>query len=208
MQSTKTWNFNIWHASFWNFNILPAKSCDFNFLRVKLHNLSICHYNIKSWNLLLSCIDCNAPCSPLPPKKILHDHCFQFLLGITVIPREIIDNGYAIWGVNKVHYGLCENGEFINSACQILKFRYLAYEIIRHAKSWNFRIPHAIRVMLDIPSQYTLYCQVYMHCCPPRSIVWSLLCYCVRARDHCCVFLWRHSRLDIHLVHSAPAAKS
>ena len=31
--------------------------------------------------------------------------------GITVVPREIQDKGYAkFWGVNKVHYGLCENG--------------------------------------------------------------------------------------------------
>ena len=38
--------------------------------------------------------------------------CFQFLLGITVVPREIADNGYEkFWEVNKVHYGLCENGE-------------------------------------------------------------------------------------------------
>ena len=43
---------------------------------------------------------------------ILHNHCFQLLLGITVVPREIEDNGYAkFWVVNKLHYGLCENGE-------------------------------------------------------------------------------------------------
>ena len=45
--------------------------------------------------------------------KILHSHCFHFLLGITVVPRGTQDNGYAkFWGVNKVHYGLCENVEF------------------------------------------------------------------------------------------------
>ena len=55
------------------------------------------------------CIDHNASCC--------HNHCFQFLLDITVVPREIQDNGYAKFGrgaggwVNKVHYcGLCENG--------------------------------------------------------------------------------------------------
>ena len=38
---------------------------------------------------------------------------FQFLLGITVVPRQIEDNGYAKFGeVNKVLYGPCENGEF------------------------------------------------------------------------------------------------
>ena len=49
---------------------------------------------------------------PPPPKKKLRNHCFQFLLGITVIPREIKDNAYVkFWGVNKVHYGLCDNVE-------------------------------------------------------------------------------------------------
>ena len=34
------------------------------------------------------------------------------VLIITAVPREIQDNGYAkFWGLNKVHYGLCENGE-------------------------------------------------------------------------------------------------
>ena len=50
------------------------------------------------------------PHPPTPKKKKLHNHCFQFLLGITVIPREIKDN-VKFWGVNKVHYGLCDNGE-------------------------------------------------------------------------------------------------
>ena len=46
---------------------------------------------------------------------MFHKHYFQFLLGITVILREIDDNGYAkfggVGGVNKEHYGLCENGD-------------------------------------------------------------------------------------------------
>ena len=34
------------------------------------------------------------------------------LLGKTVVPREIEDNAYAkFYGLKKVHYGLCENGE-------------------------------------------------------------------------------------------------
>ena len=37
----------------------------------------------------------------------------QFLLGITVVPKEIEDNGYAKFGgLRKVHYGPCENGKF------------------------------------------------------------------------------------------------
>ena len=60
-------------------------------------------------------MDRSAPCFPPPPspppqKKNLHIHCFQFLLGITVVPREIEDNGYAqFWGISKVYYGLCES---------------------------------------------------------------------------------------------------
>ena len=48
----------------------------------------------------------NAPC--LPPQNFAPDnHYFQFLLGITVVPREIKVNGYAKFReVNKVHYGL------------------------------------------------------------------------------------------------------
>ena len=58
-------------------------------------------------------LDHNAPHLLL---NILHSHCFQFPLGITVVPREIEDNGYAkFWRVNKVHYGLCENGELVTA---------------------------------------------------------------------------------------------
>ena len=65
-------------------------------------------------------IDHNAPFLPTPPppptsptKNKLDNHCFQFLLGITVVPREIKDNGYVKFGgVNNVHYGLFKNGEY------------------------------------------------------------------------------------------------
>ena len=66
------------------------------------------------------------PPPPPPPKKNLHNHCFQFLLGKTVVIREVQGNGHKIFlffgwggggakgrgrGVNKVRYGICENGE-------------------------------------------------------------------------------------------------
>ena len=55
---------------------------------------------IRKSQIHLFHIDHNIPCLPTPPpkKKILHIHCFQFFLGITVIPREIKDNGYAKFG--------------------------------------------------------------------------------------------------------------
>ena len=37
------------------------------------------------------------PTRLITPQKTLHNHCFQFLLVITVVPREIEDNGYAIY---------------------------------------------------------------------------------------------------------------
>ena len=60
-------------------------------------------------------VDHNAPYlpHPTPPPQILHHRCFQFLLGIAVVPREIEDNGYAKFcGVDKVHHGPCGNSEF------------------------------------------------------------------------------------------------
>ena len=52
---------------------------------------------------------CNTLCFP---SKIAHKHCFQFLLGLTIllVPREN-DNAYAkFWRGNKVHYGILESG--------------------------------------------------------------------------------------------------
>ena len=41
----------------------------------------------------------NAPCLP---SRIFHNHCFQFLQGINVVPGEIENNGYAkFWGVTR-----------------------------------------------------------------------------------------------------------
>ena len=46
-----------------------------------------------SWTLFTT------PPPPHPSKEKLHNHCFQFLLGITVIPSKIEDNGYVkFWG--------------------------------------------------------------------------------------------------------------
>ena len=51
---------------------------------------------------------------PPPKKKKIRTHCFQFLIGITVVPREMEDNGCAKFlKVNKVHYGLGENGQYL-----------------------------------------------------------------------------------------------
>ena len=60
-------------------------------------------------------IDHNTPC--LVPQS-LHNLCLRFILGRLLYPEETENNGYAFflsgvgWGVSKVHYGLCENGEF------------------------------------------------------------------------------------------------
>ena len=50
------------------------------------------------------------------PQIFLYNHRFQFLLGITVVSREVEDNGSETFGGGggvggKVHYGLGENGE-------------------------------------------------------------------------------------------------
>ena len=49
-------------------------------------------------------------CTLFAPQ-ILHNLCFSFLLGITAVPREIENKGYAkFWGTNKMHYGKCGSG--------------------------------------------------------------------------------------------------
>ena len=54
------------------------------------------------------------PLPPPPKKNIVHSHYFQFLLGITVVAREIEDTGYAKFlGVSKVHYGVGEKSEVL-----------------------------------------------------------------------------------------------
>ena len=164
--------FNIWHAIF-GISIFCLSNLVISIFYVS--NIITLVFVILNLGIYYFHIDRNTPCPP-PPTKILHNHCFQFLLGVTVVPREIMDNGCAkFWGVNKVHYGLCQNGEFTSSACQILKCQYLAYEIIRHAKSWNFSIPHAIRGdARNTKSIYVLLSSIYALL--SHSIVWSLLC--------------------------------
>ena len=66
---------------------------NFNFARAPEVSIHHCH------------IDHNEPCLP---SKI----CITFFSNFSVVPRENEDNRYAkFWGVNKVHYGLCENGK-------------------------------------------------------------------------------------------------
>ena len=45
--------------------------------------------------------------------QIFHKHCFQFLLGLTMVPRENKNNAYAKFGgTNKEYYGISRSGLF------------------------------------------------------------------------------------------------
>ena len=45
-------------------------------------------------------------------RQRLHLAFVSFLLGITVVPREIEDNAYAkCLGANEMYYGRCANGK-------------------------------------------------------------------------------------------------
>ena len=42
--------------------------------------------------------------------QILHEHCFQFLLGLTMVPRKNKNNAYAkCGGTNEEYYGIFRN---------------------------------------------------------------------------------------------------
>ena len=68
--------------------------------------------------------------TPFVVPQILRNHCLQFVLGIPVAPREIEGNAN-FWGVNKVHYGLCEYNEYTHLLYIFLK-SYLAHEHVHY----------------------------------------------------------------------------
>ena len=71
----------------------------------------VCHVAPDGLHFTIQCHF--APITLCLPFKILHRHCSQFFLGITVVPRKIEENAsLKKWGVNKVYYGHCENSEF------------------------------------------------------------------------------------------------
>ena len=69
------------------------------------------HFHIDCLTLLTS---------PTPRKKKLYNHCFQFLLDSTVVPREIEDNSYAkCRDTNKMHYGIFGPRETIKTSSEV-----------------------------------------------------------------------------------------
>ena len=129
--------FNIWHAIF-GISIFCLSNLVISIFYVS--NIITLVFVILNLGIYYFHIDRNTPCPP-PPTKILHNHCFQFLLGVTVVPREIIDNGCAkfwggkqgaLWSMSKWWiYKFCMPNLEMSifgirnySACQILKFQY------------------------------------------------------------------------------------
>ena len=56
------------------------------------------------------------------PSTILHKHCFQFPLGLTIAPRKFENNVFAkFWRNNKEHYGILEKG-LLDLRCTKLLF--------------------------------------------------------------------------------------
>ena len=100
-----------------------VSSCDwYSLVDLCLISILIHHFHI----------DHHASC--LPPK-VLHNHCFQFLLGITVVPREYKENSYAkIWGVNKVTV-------YVNL---LLYFE----RCCRHDRKWSLNLKRNVRFVV------------------------------------------------------------
>ena len=92
-------------------------------------------------------IDHNAPFLPPPPppatptKNKLHNHCFQFFLDITVVPREIKDNGYVKFG----GWTMCimVYSKMVNTILSIAQWRiqwyqspYIAFKLLWSFHGW------------------------------------------------------------------------
>ena len=77
------------------------------FLQRKHNSLSL-KYKVGVLSLKTTSINNNKPLSKILyntlclSSKILHKHCFQFLLGLTMVPRKNKNNAYArFWRANK-----------------------------------------------------------------------------------------------------------
>ena len=99
-------------------------------------------------------IDHNAPCLP---RGVLHNHCFQYLLGITVVPGQIEDEGYAeLLGINNVHLGLYENGNFERPVAHVevaqvgrhaptgFKITFLSHHLLLYLLLGKRNIPYSL----------------------------------------------------------------
>ena len=76
--------------------------------------------------------------SPPPPlQNKMHTLCFRFLLGITNLPREIEGNALIckLLGVNKVHYGIVQNGQFVCLRSVFPQFHTLSHSFLQDSKT-------------------------------------------------------------------------
>ena len=65
--------------------------------------------------------------------KFLRKHCFKFLLGRLLVPREIENNAYAkFWRDSKEYCGIFEKGLFIGA----IKFQFIS-NFVRLFKPFN-----------------------------------------------------------------------
>ena len=66
-------------------------------------------------------------------SKILHKHCFYFLLGPLQVPGENENNVYVkFWKTNKEYYGIFESGLY----CKVIKSRDGTFTIIETSVSF------------------------------------------------------------------------
>ena len=58
--------------------------------------------------------------------QILRKHCFQFLLGLTMVPRENKNNAYAKFGgTNKEYYSIFRNGQLATQVGKMEQYSLL-----------------------------------------------------------------------------------
>ena len=94
------------------------ETCAINIDRLIVRVLPIGHFG-KYHNTL-----CLSP-------QILHKHCFQFLLGITMVPRENKINSYAKFGgTNEEYYCIFRNGQWLLSRGLLLE--WILQNMVRH----------------------------------------------------------------------------
>ena len=83
-------------------------------------------------------------------RDMPNNRCFQFPLGVTVVPREIEDNGYAKfggrggggdWGVNKVYVKMV-NGPFPSFPGAFSQGRLCTWPHFESEGFWNSEVAY------------------------------------------------------------------
>lgn len=90
-------------------------------------------------------------------SSIFHKHCFQFLLALTIVPRENQNIAYAnVAGTNKEYDGIFESAYWCTTVvCSVSFWVETCGKIWAKLLPWNATCPVPVGTQLDITHVWT-----------------------------------------------------